>query len=933
MKERDMQTTIRIALALTLLAVLFLGFWIRTYPDRLSITDKWAEERINSNIKQGILEEINKQYPFLPDNQKEELVNKELKKFYDEHSEEIREETKKLSNYYKSRMKLEYPNGTTTYLLAIDPYTFYRLTKNYLDHGHAGDMQINGVWYNTLRFAPKGLPISTPFHVHVEAFWYRIMSFFHPGIGLMHALFYLPVALSLLIIAIAYVVGLLLFWKPKKIDVAILGAFILSFILAIHPAFFGRITGGFADTDAYNLLFPITIFLFLLLGMKEKKTLLRYVYAILAAITTWIYSFAWGNWWHFFDILIVGFLGIIAIETFLFLKYKKSNIKRIAGIFLTFLIIVSLLSIPGGKIKVVFGAIPSALEAIKGFKAPVKENLWPNVYTTVAELNPASIKSIIGQMSMGYNIMFLLSLMGIGLMFIKPKMKKRDYIMISILFIVSLILTTKITNIISWIIIFVLCIGGLIINRILDEKKIGFREYSAILVAVWFVATLYTTTKGVRFTLLMVIPFSLGFTFFIIWLYETIIANREWYKGIKQIYIKSLYILLVVLLLINPLNNAVRGAEQEIPSMNDAWYNSLTFIKQNTTKDAIITSWWDFGHWFKAIAERRVTFDGASQNTPQAHWVGHILQTSDEEEAIGILRMLDCSANDAFETLNKEINDTTKTISYLYMIFKENKSEAVKALIEKNISYATAEKVVNLTHCEPPEAIFITSQDMVGKAPVWAHFGLWNFTKAKYVNIVKSYRREKAIEKLEEMGLTKDEALKTYYEIKALPDNERVNAWVSPWPTYSMDHTIKCGKPTGINEVINCTLGLGIARTNEGIIVLRGIKTSLKHPENTSLTIEVYDSKNNLLGRNIDKPKVLYIVKNETIEKYELNGTFGLGMTIDDEGNILFSDPLLSGSLFTRLFFFNGKGTKYFEKIHDETSFTGQRIIVWRVKW
>ena len=44
-------------------------------------------------------------------------------------------------------------------------------------------------------------------------------------------------------------------------------------------------------------------------------------------------------------------------------------------------------------------------------------------------------------------------------------------------------------------------------------------------------------------------------------------------------------------------------------------------------------------------------------------------------------------------------------------------------------------------------------------------------------------------------------------------------------------------------------------------------------------------------------------------------------------------DPALTGSMFTRLFYFDGAGLDKFEKFNDVTDVTGQRIITWKVKW
>ena len=44
-------------------------------------------------------------------------------------------------------------------------------------------------------------------------------------------------------------------------------------------------------------------------------------------------------------------------------------------------------------------------------------------------------------------------------------------------------------------------------------------------------------------------------------------------------------------------------------------------------------------------------------------------------------------------------------------------------------------------------------------------------------------------------------------------------------------------------------------------------------------------------------------------------------------------DPKLAGSMFTRLFFFNGHGLKHFNLFSDKTQVTGGKIQAWKVDW
>ena len=228
-------------ITLAIIIPLLTSLYLRTYPARLTITKDWARSSVESNIKNSIIEQINKQYPYLPQAQKEELVNKQLKEVEQQYRQEINEQINQLASYYKSRFQLEYDkNRSTTYLLAIDPYTYYRYTRNYLDHGHAGDIKINNTWYDALMLAPFGIPrAETPFHVYIEAYWYKLLTIFDKDIHLMHSTFYVPVVLSLLAVIPAFFIGKKL---EKKRDAAILAGFIAAFLIAIHPAFLRILT-------------------------------------------------------------------------------------------------------------------------------------------------------------------------------------------------------------------------------------------------------------------------------------------------------------------------------------------------------------------------------------------------------------------------------------------------------------------------------------------------------------------------------------------------------------------------------------------------------------------------------------------------------------------------------------------------------------------
>ena len=52
-----------------------------------------------------------------------------------------------------------------------------------------------------------------------------------------------------------------------------------------------------------------------------------------------------------------------------------------------------------------------------------------------------------------------------------------------------------------------------------------------------------------------------------------------------------------------------------------------------------------------------------------------------------------------------------------------------------------------------------------------------------------------------------------------------------------------------------------------------------------------------------------------------------------NSANLIFaSDPIIE-SMFARLFFYEGAGLKHFEKFSEKTTFTNDKIIVWKVEY
>lgn len=842
----------------------------------LDQTDQWAENAIYNNVRNGIAAEVAQKYPHLPDAQRNELVNKQFAEIKATQKQALDQQIKGTGNLFRSKFQ---DDDGQTYLLAIDPWLWYGLAKQYINNGIWGDRIQDDRNINSLRRGRIGLREAFPVVSYVEAKVYQFLHFFGSEISLLTIAFFYPVVvLSLAIIPT--------FFIARKLGGNI-GGIIAATLVAVHPGLMGRTVGGFADTDAFIAFFALFIswaFLAALDG-KETKERVRYGllanffglfservrYALLAGFLIGLFSITWGGYWFIVDFLIAT-LGIYTLS-YLYdnrdtLKKKLSTIMTKALLSPVFLVPVSYVVFGGfftwftstnnkpfftAVWEMIYIPFSRTLGYIR-LKEVAVTTLWPNVLTTVAELNPSTLERVID--GLGGKFMFSIAVLGIILCFVYK-----------------------------------------------DKEGNRYFHYGTLL-TIWFFATLYASKNSLRFIALVVPGYAiaLGIGVGLLCKYFSNWSSQE--LGINKTLVKTVFSILFLLILLAPFNAGKAAAMGAVPSMNDDWYDSLTAIKDDTDQGHT-TSWWDFGHWFVAISERSVTFDGGDQGR-RIHWVGKSLLVSDERESIGILKMLNCGQNEAYHSLNAYTNnDTVESIRILNTIIMQEKDEARTTLIGEGFSDSQTSVVLNLTHCTPWDHYYITSEDMVSKAGVWGHFGSWNFTKAEMWQTARRMKQTEAITFLEETyGLSKDLATQYYYEIQSTSADQ----WISPWPGYFTSKSA-------------CRIEGTSAKCNNGLVVdLLTLDAKLVLPEGS-----------------ITPYSLTYVEGEEVVQKiYKDENKHPYAAALIPSGNGFVStlmDPMHANSTFMKLFYYSGHGSKYFDILSDKTTINGQRVIVYKVDW
>jgi len=655
--------------------VLWINIFLRAYPIHFPQFLVQAEIKAENLISQEAAIQAEKKYPGPPNRAKYKLITK----FIEEYKKTSKEKIKKLTleEYAKLKDKYQDENGQT-YLMELDCWHWGRFVDNVLKYGHPGDEIKGGFQQDNLTLAPNGRSLAyNQFLFYFSAFLYKIFSRIKP-VPLFTFLFYLPLLFTTVFISTLYLFCLKKWGK--------LCGLMACLFVGLAPVFLDHSVAGWFDMDILNLTFPLLIAwsylnIFPAKGNPQERNKAIFVgqsmedlslchsresgnpdacrparqgidfpvtptkagagndkippltdwlpvfwWTFIAAFWTGLFYFTWIGWWFIFSIIII-YAGYSILRLIL---AQCLHQERNPELFKKHLLALGLFIIFSFFwIRMLSGSLPlSSLfilaKDIFTLNKPLTASIWPNVFSTVEELRRPELREVINLL--GRPAFFFSALLSLLCLFLR---------------------TTR-------------------------KRKYGEFEYeSTVFFTLWAVSGFLACFKGVRFTIFLLLPLgiSLGRMFNEAYHYFKA-RNNRWPLLIMAI--------IFYFLTIQSLNAGYDKIRLAYPLINDKWYKILNSLKKSSPPEAVINSWWDFGDWFKAVANRKVIFDGQSQNTPQGYWMANVLITDDEKTAINTLRMLNNGGNQAFEAINRHFNNPLKSVLLLKKILASESAEAKK---------------------------------------------------------------------------------------------------------------------------------------------------------------------------------------------------------------------------------------------------------------
>ena len=812
---------------------IIIGLHFRLYPLRQHLPENVSEKAtlfVITQLKNKITYQINITKPELSSEEKEILIQKQLNALLHKETPEFQ---KTIQRVAKKMEENQPQTPSKPYLLASDSFYYYNLTENIIKTGKISDKIIGSKYLNKLMLAPVGHLEPFNLHPYVGYFIYKILKIFNPNISLMYAVSFTPLILTCLaLIPFLFICALSNIHPVLSLTSSIF--FLLS------PIFIKRSTFGWYDNDPYNILFPLIILSLFFKNRDSnyfypKKITLKnsrcpyFCYAGLTALSFILYAFFWQGWVLVFTVLILSSIAILLNNHFF--TQNKTNTK---SIILYFSIIF------GGSflgVSLSFGPqefftlFAEGWHALKNFLSP-QLSLWPDLYISVGELHNSSLSQIITLT--GGIIFFIIALIGI-------------------------------------------------IYSFLYQRK------TSITLTIFLAVSIIITLGAQRFAMLCLIPLSLLFAFGLQGLYEAIhyfLSKNKFFK-----YISPIFLILILSLSLLPIRNIHKTIASLLnPLFNQTWEKTLVNIDKNTPQNSIINAWWPPGHFIKAIAHRRVTFDGASINYPQAYWLSNFFLSQTEEEAVGILRMLNNSANQASEYLHNDLGLPLSTsVSLLKKIAPLNTASARIFLNQILPSSKNTEHLLKLTHTTPPPSYVLIYKEFVESNLQLKFIGGWDFKTIEDIN--NDPKR-----------------------IASVPNRKSKNYIDFLW-----------------------TLAGGPYKYSSPLSQIKRKKNILLFKNNITVNL-------NTITCTINSPKygqgipqsIFYLKNNEIIEKKFSNASLTYSIILYKKNNtykVILADQPLANSILLKLYFFKGKGMKHFKLFSDESDLTQRNeILVFEVK-
>jgi len=504
-------------------------------------------------------------------------------------------------------------------LFEFDPFFNYRATEYILENGT--DAYFN--WIDEKSWHPFGRNVSETSQVTLHLTAASLYPVFNFGSSVYDFTVLLPLVIGSLtaIVVFAFVRVL------AGTTAGLFAALIFSISL---PIFTRGLIGWFKSEPLGLFLAFLAVYLFVS-GLKFNKGKVSLIKLITAGFFLALGFSAWGG--------ILFFVIAIALYFFVVPFFKKKE---------NFLIwALPIFAISFSIFSLMFERTSASFVGSTGVNALSLVIILPTIFVILCEI----IKKYSSQKTMIRNCIAVLIgfvISGIGVISsgylnlpsfrylnaVNPFLTTQDNLTDS----VAEHMTTNLSLSFTFLSVF-LIFAVIGIWFLFSKKTINLKTDMRIFAILISITAIYISSAFIRLELFasvgIIILGSIGLA----------ILTQKIFEQDKQNLIKIIFPTVIIILFIIPVtlpenNNWLDWADFPPSILNggssftnfasDDWKEATLWLKQNTSEDAIIASWWDYGYWITTLSERTTLADNATLIDWQIQKLGYSLITNPE---------------------------------------------------------------------------------------------------------------------------------------------------------------------------------------------------------------------------------------------------------------------------------------------------------------
>ncbi len=487
----------------------------------------------------------------------------------------------------------------TTYgfeLFEFDPFFNYRATEYILENGT--DAYFN--WIDEKSWHPFGRNVSETSQVTLHLTAASLYPIFNFGSSVYDFTIMLPLVAGSL-------TAIVVFAFVRVLGGTTAGLF-AALIFSISIPIFSRGLIGWFKSEPLGLFFAFIAMYLFVSGFKFNKGKISLIKLVIAGFFLSLGFSAWGG------ILFFVLPIVLFYFTLPFLKNKDNFIMWAAPVFSASLILFSLIFERTSTFIIGYAGIaillPTIFVIVSGIvmKFSDERTKIRNSIILLASFIASGIgisnSGLIGLPSFRY------------LNAVNPFLTTQDSLTDS----VAEHMTTSLTLSFTFLSVF-LIFAVIGIWFLFSKKTINLKTDMRIFAIFTSIIAIYVSSAFVRLELFasvgIIILGSIGLAILTQKIFE---QNKQ---NLTKIIFPAVIIILFIVPLTMPENNTwltwadfppsiLNGGSAYTDFSSNDWKDAMLWIKENTSEDAIIASWWDYGYWITTLSERTTLADNAT---------------------------------------------------------------------------------------------------------------------------------------------------------------------------------------------------------------------------------------------------------------------------------------------------------------------------------